>query len=77
MEPTNKKLFEILNSIELEIEESEKNYRISFSDLWIDSIDLIKYITDVENFYNIEITDDILEKINSINDLRIYIKSIK
>ena len=25
MEPTNKKLFEILNSIELEIEESEKN----------------------------------------------------
>lgn len=77
MEPTNKKLFEILNSIELEIEESEKNYRISFSDLGIDSIDLIKYITDVENFYNIEITDDILEKINSINDLRIYIKSIK
>ena len=68
MEPTNKKLFEILNSIELEIEESEKNYRISFSDLGIDSIDLIKYITDVENFYNIEITDDILEKINSIND---------
>ena len=67
----------ILNSIELEIEESEKNYRISFSDLGIDSIDLIKYITDVENFYNIEITDDILEKINSINDLRIYIKSIK
>ena len=77
MKPTNKKLFEILNSIELEIEESEKNYRISFSDLGIDSIDLIKYITDVENFYNIEITDDILEKINSINDLRIYIKSIK
>ena len=77
MEPTNKKLFEILNSIELEIEESEKNYRISFSDLGIDSIDLIKYITDVENFYNIEITDDILEKINSINDLRIYINSIK
>lgn len=77
MEPTNKKLFEILNSIELEIEESEKNYRISFSDLGVDSIDLIKYITDVENFYNIEITDDILEKINSINDLRIYIKSIK
>ena len=77
MEPTNKKLFEILNSIELEIEESEKNYRISFSDLGIDSIDLIKYITDVENFYNIEISDDILDKINSINDLRIYIKSIK
>ena len=77
MEPTNKKLFEILNSIELEIEESEKNYRISFSDLGVDSIYLIKYITDVENFYNIEITDDILEKINSINDLRIYIKSIK
>lgn len=77
MEPTNKKLFEILNSIELEIEESEKNYRISFSDLGVDSIDLIKYVTDVENFYNIEITDDILEKINSINDLRIYIKSIK
>lgn len=35
MEPTNKKLFEILNSIELEIEESEKNYRISFSDLGV------------------------------------------
>ena len=77
MEPTNKKLFEILNSIELEIEESEKNYRISFSDLGVDSIDLIKFITDVENFYNIEISDDILDKINSINDLRIYIKSIK
>ena len=54
MEPTNKKLFEILNSIELEIEESEKNYRISFSDLGIDSIDLIKYITDVENLYEIK-----------------------
>jgi len=76
MSATNKKLFEILNSIELEIEESESNSRISFSDLGVDSLDLIKFITDVENYYNVEITDDILENINSINDLRIYINSI-
>ena len=73
---TNKKLLEILNTIELDIEESESNYRISFSDLGVDSLDLIKFITEVENFYNIEITDDILEKINSIDDLRDYINSI-
>ena len=73
---TNKKLLEILNTIELDIEESESNYRISFSDLGVDSLDLIKFITEVENFYNIEITDDILEKINSIDDLRVYINSI-
>lgn len=76
MSATNKNLFEILNTIELEIEESESNYRISFSDLGVDSLDLIKFITDVENYYNVEITDDILEKINSIDDLRIYINSI-
>ena len=76
MSATNKKLFEILNTIELDIEESESNYRISFSDLGVDSLDLIKFITEVENFYNIEITDDILEKINSIDDLRVYINSI-
>ena len=76
MSATNKKLFEILKTIELDIEESESNYRISFSDLGVDSLDLIKFITDVENFYNIEITDDILEKINSIDDLRVYINSI-
>ena len=73
---TNKKLLEILNTIELDIEESESNYRISFSDLGVDSLDLIKFITDVENYYNVEITDDNLEKINSIDDLRIYINSI-
>lgn len=76
MSATNKKLFEILNTIELEIEESESNCRISFSDLGVDSLDLIKFITDVENYYNVEITDDILENINSIDDLRIYINSI-
>jgi len=76
MSATNKKLFEILKTIELDIEESESNYRISFSDLGVDSLDLIKFITDVENFYNIEITDDILERINSIDDLRVYINSI-
>lgn len=77
MSATNKKLFEILNLIELDIKESENNYNISFSDLGVDSLDLIKFITEVETLYNVEITDDILEKINSINDLRIYINSIK
>tara|TARA_B100001057_G_scaffold453590_1_gene498512 strand:- start:1404 stop:1637 length:234 start_codon:yes stop_codon:yes gene_type:complete len=75
MSATNKKLFEILNTIELDIEESESNCRISFSDLGVDSLDLIKFITDVENYYNVEITDDILENINSIDELRIYINS--
>ena len=74
MNKTNDILFKILQELQIELNPEGEKYLIPFNELGLDSLDLIKFIMKVEEHFGIEISDDEVEKISSINDLRIFIE---
>ncbi len=74
MNKTNDILYKILQELQIELNPEGDKYLIPFNELGLDSLDLIKFIMKVEEHFGIEISDDEVEKISSINDLRIFIE---
>ena len=73
----DKKVKEIICE-QLSVEESEVTPEASFVEtLNADSLDIVELVMAFEEAFNIEIPDDEAEKIRSVNDALVYIKSSK
>ena len=46
-------------------------------DLGLKSIDLLEFVTDIEDAYGIEVTDEAIEEIKTVGDLIDYIEKAK
>jgi acyl carrier protein len=53
--------------------ETENDFESSFSDLGIDSLDLMSVLFSIQDGYQIEIPDDDIDKLTTINSLAKYI----
>ncbi len=74
MNKTNDILYKILQELEIKLNIEGDKYFLPFKELGLDSLDLIKFIMKVEEHFDVEIPDDEVEKISSIDDLRIFIE---
>lgn len=74
MNKTNDILYKILQELEIKLNIEGDKYFLPFNELGLDSLDLIKFIMKVEEHFDVEIPDDEVEKISSIDDLRIFIE---
>lgn len=61
----------------LDIDEEDVDLEKSISDLDIDSIDMLDFIMTIEEEYNIEFSDDELDKIEKLGDILDLIESKK
>lgn len=74
MNKTNDILYKILQELEIKLNTEGEKFFLPFNELGLDSLDLIKFIMKVEEHFDVEIPDNEVEKISSINDLRIFIE---
>ena len=74
MNKTNDILYKILQELEIKLNIEGDKYFLPFNELGLDSLDLIKFIMKVEEHFDVEIPDEEVEKISSIDDLRIFIE---
>tara|TARA_X000000368_G_scaffold402142_1_gene375751 strand:- start:1605 stop:1844 length:240 start_codon:yes stop_codon:yes gene_type:complete len=74
MNKTNDILYKILQELEIKLNIEGEKYFLPFNELGLDSLDLIKFIMKVEEHFDVEIPDNEVEKISSIDDLRIFIE---
>jgi len=61
---------------QLGIAEGEITEETAFADLGADSLDLFQIITALEEEYDIEFDNDLVEKIKTVGDAIEYIKSV-
>ena len=60
----------------LGVDESEINLTASFKDnLGADSLDVVELVMELEDEFDIEISDEDAEKINTVGDVVTYIKA--
>lgn len=63
---------------QLSVDESEVNMDSTFiDDLGADSLDIVELIMAFEEEFNVEIPDDVAEKIKTVKDTVEYIDSVK
>tara|TARA_B100000900_G_C20493918_1_gene680764 strand:+ start:831 stop:1070 length:240 start_codon:yes stop_codon:yes gene_type:complete len=74
MNKTNDILYKILQELEIKLNTEGEKFFLPFNELGLDSLDLIKFIMKVEEHFDVEIPDNEVEKISSIDDLRILIE---
>lgn len=59
----------------LEVEESSLNENTRFTDLDVDSLDLVNLVVAFENAYKIEIPDNEIKNLQTIKDVVDYVES--
>ncbi len=68
------KLIEMIRSVCASDVEITRDTNLTF-DLGLKSIDLLELVTDVEDNFNIEVSDEAVESIHTVGELLDYIKS--
>jgi acyl carrier protein len=72
-----KDIIKIIEDIDLDIKVTENDFVKTFKELEIDSLDTFNIISEIENTYDIKISDEDFEKINSLNDVLNFVKNVK
>ena len=72
-----KDIIKIIEDIDLDIKVTENDFVKTFKELEIDSLDTFNIISEIENTYDIKISDEDFEKINSLNDILNFVKNVK
>lgn len=62
-------------SEQLGVEEDEISMETSFEDLDADSLDIVEMVMAMEEEFNLEISDEDVEKIKTVGDIVRYIES--
>ena len=60
---------------QLGVEESELSLESSFTDLDADSLDIVELVMSIEEEFNLEISDEEVEKIKTVGDVVRYIEA--
>ncbi len=75
MKATVEKLREILSQTSAKNAANEINETDSMREQGIDSLDLMDFYLNIEETYNIQIPDEDVEKLKSLNDFETYVNS--
>ena len=59
-----------------DVEKSEITQETSFYDLGADELDMVDIAMSLEDDFNTEITDEVLEKFNTIGDIVKYLEDV-
>lgn len=63
----------IVSELNVELDEITLDSRLQ-EDLGADSIDAVELIMNVEEEFDLEISDEVLQNLNTVNDLVVYIE---
>lgn len=70
----NEKLIEMINNASGGTVEITRDTNLTF-DLGLKSIDLLELVTEVEDTFGIEVSDEAVESVRTVGDLNDYIES--
>ena len=59
----------------LEIEEAKVTPETQLEDLGVDSLDMIDMVMDIEDEFGIEVTDEALEKFDTVRDIVNFVEN--
>lgn len=60
----------------LEVDEAEVTLDTHLEDLGVDSLDMIDMAMDIEDEFEIEVTDEVLEKFETVRDIVNFVENL-
>lgn len=58
-----------------ELDEDEVNLETTFAEIGADSLDMVDLAMDIEDVFNVEVTEEALEKFVSVDDVIMFLEA--
>jgi len=68
-------IIKIIEDMDINVKVEDINFSKPLKEIGLDSLDVFNLISEVETIYDKKISDDIFEKIGSLNDLLKFLNS--